>query len=179
MKKKILKRNKYILLTVLIVITALSNIFLSNIPNFSPIASIALFSGFYFSNKKLALIIPISCMLISDFIIGFHSLMWAVYLSFSLIVVLGFFMNTASPKKVILNSIWSSILFFLITNFAVWATGIFYSKDISGLTLCFTMGLPFFKYTLLSSIIFSTILFGGFEIINQLTAKYHSVSEKS
>ena len=33
--------------------------------------------------------------------------------------------------------------------------------------------------TLLSSIIFSTILFGGFEIINQLTAKYHSVSEKS
>jgi hypothetical protein len=78
-----------------------------------------------------------------------------------------------------LNSILSSILFFLITNFAVWATGIFYSKDISGLTVCFTMGLPFFKYTLLSSIIFSTILFGGFEIINQLTAKYHSVSEKS
>ena len=179
MKKKVLKRNKYILISVLIVITALSNIFLSNIPNFSPIAAVALFSGFYFSNKKLALVIPISCMLISDLIIGFHSLLWAVYLSFSLIVVLGFFMKTTSPKKVMLNSIWSSILFFLITNFAVWATGTYYSKDLSGLTLCFTMGLPFFKYTLLSSIIFSTVLFGGFEIINQLTAKYLPVSEKS
>ena len=179
MKKKVLKRNKYIPITVLIVLTALSNIFLSNIPNFSPIASVALFSGFYFSNKKLAIIIPISCMLISDFIIGFHSLMWAVYLSFSIIVLLGFFMKKASPKKVILNSIWSSILFFIITNFAVWAAGSFYSKDISGLTLCFTMGLPFFKYTLLSSIIFSTILFGGFEIINHLSAKYLTESEKS
>ncbi len=177
MKKKVLKKNKYILLTFLIVLVALSNIFLSNIPNFSPIASLALFSGFYFSNKKLALIIPISCMLISDFFIGFHSLMWAVYLSFSLTVILGFFMRNASPKNVILNSIWSSILFFLITNFAVWIEGSFYSFDISGLTLCFTMGLPFFKNTLLSSIIFSTILFGGFEVINQLTAKYFAISE--
>lgn len=172
-----MKKNKYILLTVLIVLISLSNIFLSNIPNFSPIASVALFSGFYFSNKKLALIIPISCMLISDFIIGFHALMWAVYLSFSLIVVLGYFMKKASPKKVILNSVWSSVLFFLITNFAVWTTGSFYTYDLSGLTLCLTMGLPFFKYTILSSIIFSTILFGGFEFINQLTAKYFSISK--
>lgn len=174
-----MKSNKYILLSVLIILTALSNIFLSSIPNFSPIASVALFSGFYFSNKKLALIIPILCMLISDFIIGFHSLMWAVYLSFSIIVVMGFFMKNASPRKVILNSIWSSILFFFITNFAVWAVGSFYPKDINGLILCFTMGLPFLKYTFLSSIIFSTILFGGFEIINQLTTKYISVSDKS
>jgi hypothetical protein len=177
LKKKVLKKNKYLLLTVLIVLVSLSNIFLSDIPNFSPIASVALFSGFYFSNKKLALVIPIFCILISDLIIGFHSLMWAVYLSFSLIVILGFFMKTASPKNVILNSIFSAILFFLITNFAVWIVGSFYSNDISGLTLCFYMGLPFFKYTLLSSVIFSTILFGGLEVINQLTAKYFSASK--
>ena len=45
----------------------MSNILLTNIPNFSPIASVALFSGFYLSNKKLALLIPIACMLISDY----------------------------------------------------------------------------------------------------------------
>ena len=67
---------------------------------------------YFFNNRRLLLIIPILCMLISDFIIGFHSLMWAVYLSFSIIVVMGFFMKNASPRKVILNSIWSSILFF-------------------------------------------------------------------
>ena len=171
--------NKYILILSLIIATALSNILLSNIPNFSPVASVALFSGFYLSNKKLALLIPVACMLISDYFIGFHSLMWAVYLSFAFTVVMGIKMKTSSSKKVIINSVLSSLIFFLITNSAVWLTGNFYSSDLSGLGLCLTMGIPFFKYTLLSSIVFSTILFGGFQILNQLINKYLTFSKKS
>ena len=174
-----MKRNKYILILSLIIVTALSNILLTNIPNFSPIASVALFSGFYLSNKKLALLIPIACMLISDYFIGFHSLMWAVYLSFAFTVVMGIKMKTSSSKKVIINSVLSSLIFFFITNSAVWLTGNFYSSDLSGLGLCLTMGIPFFKYTLLSSIVFSTILFGGFQILNQLINKYLTFSKKS
>lgn len=171
--------NKYILILSLIIATALSNILLSNIPNFSPVASVALFSGFYLSNKKLALLIPVACMLISDYFIGFHSLMWAVYLSFAFTVVMGIKMKTSSSKKVIINSVLSSLIFFFITNSAVWLTGNFYSSDLSGLGLCLTMGIPFFKYTLLSSIVFSTILFGGFQILNQLINKYLTFSKKS
>lgn len=179
MKNKTLKTNKYILIISLIIVTALSNILLSNIPNFSPIASVALFSGFYLSNKKLAILIPIACMLVSDYFIGFHSLMWAVYLSFALAVVMGILMKSANSKNVIINSILSSLVFFLITNSAVWLTGNFYSNDLSGLGLCLSMGIPFFKYTLLSSIVFSTILFGGFEILNQLVNKYLIFSKNS
>ena len=171
--------NKYILILSLIIATALSNILLSNIPNFSPVASVALFSGFYLSNKKLAILIPVACMLISDYFIGFHSLMWAVYLSFAFTVVMGIKMKTSSSKKVIINSLLSSLIFFFITNSAVWLTGNFYSSDLSGLGLCLTMGIPFFKYTLLSSIVFSTILFGGFQILNQLINKYLTFSKKS
>ena len=171
--------NKYILILSLIIATALSNVLLSNIPNFSPVASVALFSGFYLSNKKLALLIPVACMLISDYFIGFHSLMWAVYLSFAFTVVMGIKMKTSSSKKVIINSVLSSLIFFFITNSAVWLTGNFYSSDLSGLGLCLTMGIPFFKYTLLSSIVFSTILFGGFQILNQLINKYLTFSKKS
>lgn len=171
--------NKYILILSLIIATALSNILLSNIPNFSPVASVALFSGFYLSNKKLAILIPVACMLISDYFIGFHSLMWAVYLSFAFTVVMGIKMKTSSSKKVIINSVLSSLIFFFITNSAVWLTGNFYSSDLSGLGLCLTMGIPFFKYTLLSSIVFSTILFGGFQILNQLINKYLTFSKKS
>ena len=171
--------NKYILILSLIIATALSNILLSNIPNFSPVASVALFSGFYLSNKKLALLIPVACMLISDYFIGFHSLMWAVYLSFAFTVVMGIKMKTSSSKKVIINSVLSSLIFFFITNSAVWLTGNFYSSDLSGLGLCLTMGIPFFKYTLLSSIVFSTILFGGFQILDQLINKYLIFSKKS
>ena len=118
-------------------------------------------------------------MLISDYFLGFHNLMWAVYLSFSLIVVMGFYMKSSKSTSVLFNSISSSVLFFLVTNCAVWAVGSYYTKDLSGLMLCLTMGLPFFKYTLLSSVIFSTILFGGFEIITQLSKKLSTFSEKS
>jgi hypothetical protein len=118
-------------------------------------------------------------MLISDYFIGFHSLMWAVYLSFSAIVMLGFFMKKANGKLIILNSIFSAVLFFIVTNFAVWATGSFYPKDLTGLLSCFTMGIPFFKYTLLSAIIFSLILFGGYEWLNQLVNKYLKATKRT
>ena len=174
-----MKSNKYILILSLVIVAAFSNILLTNIPNFSPIASVALFSGFYLSDKKLALLIPITCMFISDYFIGFHSLMWAVYLSFALTVVMGIKMKTSSSKSVIINSVLSSLVFFLITNFAVWSTGGFYSSDLSGLGLCLSMGIPFFKYTLLSSIVFSAVLFGGFQILNQLINKFLIFSKKS
>ena len=171
--------NKYILVFLLIVVTSFSNVLLSNIPNFSPVASVALFSGFYLSNKKIALLVPIICMLISDYFIGFHSLMWAVYLSFSVTVVIGFLMKKANGKLIFLNSIFSAVLFFIITNFAVWASGSFYSKDFTGLLTCFSMGIPFLKNTLLSAVIFSSILFGGYEFFNQLVNKYLKVSKRT
>ena len=170
--------NKYILVFLLIIVTSFSNVLLSNIPNFSPVASVALFSGFHLSNKKIALLIPVICMLISDYFIGFHSLMWAVYLSFSATVIIGFLMKKANGKLIFLNSVLSAVLFFIITNFAVWAMGSFYSKDFTGLITCFTMGIPFFKYTLLSSIIFSSILFGGYVLFNQFV-NYIKVSKKT
>ena len=174
-----MKSNQFIFVTILIIATAISNIILADIPNFSPIASVALFSGFYFSNKKIALIIPVACMFISDYFIGFHSYMWAVYLSFVLIAILGVYMKKAQPKNIILNALLSSILFFLITNSAVWISGSYYTKDLPGLALCLTMGVPFFKYTLLSSAVFSTILFGGLEIINKMSSKFFSITKES
>ena len=76
-------------------------------------------------------------------------------------------MKKNQPINILLNTLISSALFFFITTTSVWISGSYYTKDLSGLALCLTMGIPFFKYTLLSSIIFSTILFGGLEIINK------------
>ena len=174
-----MKSKKYILILSLVIVAAFSNILLTNIPNFSPIASVALFSGFYFSNKKIALIIPVACMLVSDYFIGFHSYMWAVYLSFVLVAIIGVSMKKNQPKNILLNTFISSALFFFITNTSVWISGSYYTKDLSGLALCLTMGIPFFKYTLLSSIIFSTFLFGGLEIINKSISKFFSISNES
>src|ERR1035438_6075539 len=83
-----------------------------------------------------------------DLIIGFHHTMWAVYLSFGLIVLIG--LQVSKNKKVmniLLATISSSILFFLVTNFAQWISDPFYAKTGAGLAQCFTMAIPFFGYT--------------------------------
>ncbi len=153
--------------TVLImVLTAAALRLLPHYPNFTPVAAMALFGGAYFSNKKIAFLIPISAMLISDLILGFHSTMWAVYLSFALIVLIGFSLkNSKKISSVLLASISSSVLFFMITNFAVWISGGIYPLNLLGLGECFTAAIPFFHYTMLGDLFYVGVFFGVFEFM--------------
>ena len=56
-----------------------------------------------------------------------------------------------------LMTIVSSLLFFLITNFSVWLIYDYYPKTFEGLLLCYTMGIPFVKNTILSTMIYTGI----------------------
>jgi hypothetical protein len=133
-------------------------------PNFAPIAAMALFSGAYFNKKSFAFAVPLAAMFLTDAIIGFHSSMWIVYLSFALIVVIGMFMlKKISIKNVIVASVTASISFFLITNFGVWAFGTMYPKNIAGLIECYIAAIPFIQNTLLGDLFYSGIMFGIFE----------------
>ena len=153
--------------TVLImVLTAAAFRLLPHYPNFTPVAAMALFGGAYFSNKKIAFLIPISAMLISDLILGFHSTMWAVYISFTFIVIIGFSLkNSKKISSIFLASISSSVLFFIITNFAVWVSGGIYPLNLLGLVECFTAAIPFFHYTMLGDLFYVGIFFGAFEFM--------------
>jgi hypothetical protein len=136
-------------------------------PNFAPIAAIALFGGVYFS-RKIALILPIAVMAISDIFIGYYEpkLMASVYGSFLLCIVLGFWLKKRKKWYTVGGSAIScSVLFFLITNFAVWGFTPWYAKTISGLIQCYLMALPFFKNTLLGDLFYVTIFFGTYEIV--------------
>ena len=134
-------------------------------PNFAPIAAIALFGGAYYSKKSFAYLLPISAMFLTDLILGFHSTMWAVYLSFVLIVALGMIMiKKKNVKNVILASVVSSVLFFVLTNFAVWLSGIMYPLNIAGLGACFTAAIPFFQNTLIGDLVFTGAMFGIYEL---------------
>src|SRR5687767_5934326 len=79
---------RFLFFSTLVILAALTR-FLPHPPNFTPIGGIALFGGAYFLNKKWAFVVPLSAMLISDLFIGFHSTMWAVYLSFFIISLVG------------------------------------------------------------------------------------------
>ena len=137
-------------------------------PNFTPIIAIALFGGVYLS-KKIALILPVLIMLISDIFIGSYEikLMIFVYASFLICVVLGFWLKKHKKWQTILtSSVLGALMFFLLTNFAVWAFTGWYAKSFSGIIQCYIMALPFFRNTLLGALFYSTVFFGAYEIIS-------------
>ena len=173
--------SRFWILSILIVAVALCRYFLINIPNAAPIAAIALFGGAYFAQKRYALLVPIIAMLLSDIMLeltfrmgmqpfrGFYPMMIIVYSSFIIIVMLGraYLRSNTKPLPIVFSSIAAGIIFFLITNGAVWAMGKgeSYPLDLSGLILCYSAGLPFLKNTLISNLLFSVALFGSFEFI--------------
>jgi len=151
-----------------------------HLPNFAPIAAIALFGGVYL-NKKYALIIPLVVMAISDYFIGFYDikLMLGVYLSFILVGVIGLIIKKKKNiSTVIGGSVLGSVLFFLITNFSVWVFYNWYPHTLSGLGQCFSMAIPFFRNTLLGDLFYVAVLFGVYELIVAIIRKkYFTVKE--
>ncbi len=138
-------------------------------PNFTPVAAIAIFGGAYINRKSLAFLLPIAAMFISDMIIGFHTTMLAVYAGMIVSVGIGMMLkNKVKIGNVALASISSSVIFFLITNFASWATGLMpYSKDFTGLMAAYVAGIPFFNTSLLGDLFYSTVLFGSFYLVSK------------
>jgi hypothetical protein len=144
-------------------------------PNFAPVAAMTLFGGAYFSKKWVAFLIPLAAMFLTDLIIGFHSTMWAVYFSFVLIVAIGMLMiKQKKISNIFLASVSASVMFFIITNFAVWASGIYYPKGLTGLAASYTAAVPFFHYTLLGDLFFVALMFGSYELVK---AKYPQLAE--
>lgn len=135
-------------------------------PNFTAVGAIALFGGAYFSEKKFAFIIPMLAMLLSDLIIGFHNGMLSVYFSFVLIVVIGILLSrNLKFSNVVLASLLSSIIFFVLTNFQMWLQSSLYAKNISGLVACYVAAIPFFHNTVLGDLFFVGTLLGLFAVI--------------
>ncbi len=136
---------------------------LPHIPNVAPITGLALFSGVTQKSKK-TLLIPLMAMFVSDIFLGFHSTVPFVYGSFLLISVIGrVIKNRVTFVNLSLISIFSSFLFFLITNFGVWLTSSMYTKNVSVLIGTYVMGIPFFRNTLIGDFVFTMFFFYGYK----------------
>jgi hypothetical protein len=136
--------------------------------NFAPITALALFGGAYL-DKKYALVIPLIAMFISDIFLGFHSDMLFVYSSFLLIGLLGMRLKShRNFKNIVMTTIFSSIFFFIITNFGVWLMTDLYPKNTRGLYTrglleSFILAIPFFKNTIMGDLLFTGVFFAAFE----------------
>jgi hypothetical protein len=130
--------------------------------NFTPVGAIALFSGATIPNRRLAFLMPLLVLFVSDCFIGFHRLMPVVYFSFLISVGIGRFVaRHRSTPRVALATTLGALQFFIITNFAVWEMGGTYPRTLTGLATCYFAGIPFFWNTLAGDIVYATVLFGG------------------
>ena len=131
--------------------------------NFAPIGALALFGGAYFSSKREALAIPLLSLILGDVFTGFHQLLPVIYASFLVSVAIGFWLRRKrSAPRIGAATLAGAMQFFLVTNFALWASSIgSYPKTAGGLAACYIAGIPLFWNMLAGDAFYATLLFGG------------------
>ncbi len=178
-------------------------------PNFAPITAMALFGGAYFGSRLLAFAVPLGALALSDGLLelltrsgfyravlgdhhsaswlvtggGFYSGSWGIYGTFTLIVGIGMLLRKHhSVIPVVVATLLSSVLFFLVTNFQVWAAGVFhpegamYPPTFGGLMLCYAAGTLFFGWTVIGDLFFAGVLFGSFAFAQRRLPAVHPAS---
>ncbi len=160
---------RYTVFAVLMILAAALSRLLPHPQNVAPIAAMALAGGVYL-DKKLGLILPLAALLISDLFIGFYPILFFVYASFLVIGLIGLWLKSHKrPLPILGATLFGSILFFVVTNFGVWAVGPeMYPRTLAGLSECYIAAIPFFRNTVLGDLAYTGVLFGLFELLTYL-----------
>ncbi len=126
---------------------------LPHAPNFAPLGALALFAGMTGDRHKIGL--PLAAVFATDWVLGFYpGLVW-VYLSYGLLFFTGYWTRQANGMKKLMGiPVTGSVLFYLVSNFGVWASGSMYPPTWSGLVECYAAGLPFFRNTIVSDLVY-------------------------
>jgi hypothetical protein len=175
-----LNKTNLVILVFLIVAAALYRVWDGRPMGFAPQIAMALFAGSVSRDKRLAFLFPVLSMLISDLIYqllyiqglttikGFYSGALENYLLIASITVIGFFINKNKLSHILTGSLAGAVYYYIVSNFLVWIGGGLdinnqpYPKTFDGLITCFAVALPFFKWSLVSTIVFSGVFFGSF-----------------
>lgn len=167
----------------LVLAGSLARVLLSDLPNFAPVAAIALFAGYFFRLRAVALFVPLAVMGISDFFIGSYDwhMMAIVYGALMLPVFARGILRRwfsvengtnpfAASVGLLTGSLGASISFFVISNFGAWVFYGTYEQTVAGLIHCYVQAIPFFRYTLAGDLFFAVALFGSYALAMSLAA---------
>jgi hypothetical protein len=158
---------------------------------FAPQIAMAIFGGAIIKDKKLAFLLPLLSMFISDALYeilfrngvgnmpGFYEGQITNYILFGSMTVFGFLIKNINVAKIFVASIAAPTTFFLLSNFFVWLSnspdaGLSRPKTFNGLMMCYNDGLPFYPWSVASTLIFSAILFGGYYLFTKNSYNTHA-----
>lgn len=168
---------------------ALSSIYriMPNRPfGFAPQIALALFGGAFFNqNKKWAFALPLLSMFISDLLYqvlfnfgyseieGFYSGQWENYILIGSMTFFGFMISDAKIFKVALATLAAPTAYFLLSNSLVWMGngGYQHSRNFTGWIQTLVDGIPFYQNSILGTIVFGSILFGGYALLRTKDSK--------
>ena len=172
-----MKQTRALIIALLVI--GIGSRLIPHYPNFTAIGAVSLFGAAFGGRRSIAIIIPYLVMLVSDMILNnviyaqiypddykhfiflYRGAMWS-YAAFGLIVMFGYalFRNGVNLPKVVFGALTSSLIFFLLSNFGVWAATGAYPVNFSGLISCYVAGLPFLLNQVLGDMFYSLVLFG-------------------
>ncbi|MBD3264218.1 MAG: hypothetical protein GF375_03850 [Candidatus Omnitrophica bacterium] len=133
-----------------------------HVPNFAPVAAVALFSGLYWRGRY-GVFVPLLVYIISDLIIGLHDVVLFTWTSMVVVYFLGIYLRKRKTfTNLIVGALVSSVFFFLVTNFGVWLAG-WYPRNLEGLISCYVYALPFFRVSLLANFAYIILFSGAYE----------------
>ena len=135
---------------------------------FSPVIAIALFAGFIMKQKDISFMLPLLALFISDAVIqflytqdmfpyaGFYGGQWKNYAVLLISTLIGWGLKGRRRSGLIAGGIAAPTVYFLVSNFMVWAasTEAVYAKSIGGLITCYEAGLHFYKNSLIATLLF-------------------------
>lgn len=165
------KQNRSLLVSaaLLIAAAAFTRLF-PHAPNFTAIGAIALFGGMTINDKRLAFVLPLAAMLLSDICLqlftttpGFYGVgQFFVYGAFVLITAIATTIQKRSATNIAFAAVWSGVIFFILSNVGVWLTGDYYAKNLSGFATCLYAALPFYKNELFGNFLLNGIMGNAF-----------------
>ena len=152
-----------------------------HVNNFSPIIALAIFGALHYKSKNLSYIIPLLALWFSDLLINnfiyklsssfelFYEGFYWQYLAYIIIIFISvsFKNKKINASKIFYLAFFSSIVFFVVTNFGYWFSTNLYSSDFNGLLECYLAAIPFYKGTLLGTFFYTPIFFGFYYLLQK------------
>ena len=167
---KQINTSRFIVLSLLVIAAACTRALPLLIPhfwNFTAVGALAIFAGSQFDDKRLAFIIPLSAMALSDLFIG-NGFSLLVYAGFLAMVMCGYMIRKKlTVTNIAASSLAGAIIFFLITNFAFFYPETIYPHNLAGIVKSYVMGLPFLRNMLIGDLVYGAVLFYGFHLLKK------------
>ena len=152
------------MLAIILLVFGIATRFIIHEPNFTPVVALALFSGAYL-NRRYAILLPLALMMTSDVFLGLHNTIFFTWGCMMAVAFLGVWLrNHKNVFSITATSLLSAVIFFIVTNFGVWCMG-WYPATFTGLTECFILAVPFFRATAVSTLVYTAVFFGVYELV--------------